>query len=425
MRLVVAGAGMAGVQTAVALRERGYDGELVLVGAEAHLPYDRPPLSKDVLLGKVEHSRFEVDYGALGVDLLLDRAATGVDTDRRTLLTDAGELPYDRLVLATGARAIALPGQPAAAHLLRTHDDAVALRAVLRPGARLVVVGAGWIGAEAATAARKLGCEVTVVEAAPVPLAGALPAEVGELTRRWYAEAGVELRTSTAVGGIVDADERLEGVGGTTVLLTDGSRLEADAVVVGIGARPDTGWLDGSGIALDDRGAVAVDVALRTSADGVYAVGDCVSFPSARYGTRLAVHHWDNALQGARIAAANALGEDLRYDPVPYFWSEQFGRMVQYAGHHRPGDELLRRGDPGGSLGGGLGNGLGGVPSGVPQQGGGWSALWLRGDVPVALLAVDRPRDLAQGRRLIERRTRLDRALAADPSVPLKAAVAG
>ncbi|MFC1435844.1 NAD(P)/FAD-dependent oxidoreductase [Streptacidiphilus sp. N1-3] len=407
MRIVVVGAGMAGVQTAVALREQGYDGELAVLGAEPHLPYDRPPLSKDVLLGKAENSRFELDYRALGIDLLLDRSATGLDPDGRRLRTDAGELDYDRLVLATGARAVALPGQPAAAHLLRTHDDAVALRAVLRPGARLVVVGAGWIGAEAATAARTLGCEVTVVEAAPVPLAGALPAEVAELTRRWYAEAGVELRTSTAVGGIVDSEQRLEGTGGSAVLLTDGTELDADAVVVGIGARPDTGWLAGSGINLDDRGAVAVDAALRTSADGVFAVGDCASFPSARYGVRLTVHHWDNALQGARLAAANLLHPgpeaDLpRYDPVPYFWSEQFGRMVQYAGHHSPGDELLLRGDP--------------------EADGGWGALWLRGEVPVALLAVDRPRDLVQGRRLIERGTPLDRSRAADPAVPLKAA---
>ena len=413
MRLVVVGAGMAGVQTAVSLREQGYDGELALLGAEAHLPYDRPPLSKDLLLGRAENSRFEVDYGGLGIDLLLDRTATGLDPDGRILRTDAGELGYDRLVLATGARALALPGQPAAAHLLRTHDDAVALRAVLRPGARVVVVGAGWIGAEAATAARTLGCEVTVVEAAPGPLAGALPAEIGELTRRWYEEAGIELRTSSAVGGIVDAEPRLEGLGGSAVLLTDGTELDADAVVVGIGARPDTGWLDGSGIALDDRGAIAADAGLRTSAEGVYAVGDCASFPSARYRTRLAVQHWDNALHGAKVAAANALnglrdgtaGELLAFDPVPYFWSEQFGRMVQYAGHHRPGDELLWRGDP--------------------ERDAGWGALWLRDGVPVALLAVDRPRDLAQGRRLIERGTPLDPARAADPAVPLKAAVGG
>ena len=402
MRIVVVGAGMAGVQTAVALRDQGYEGEVLLLGAEPHQPYDRPPLSKDVLLGKAEHSRFDIDFPGRGIELLLGRRATGLDTGRRVLDTDGGELGYDRLVLATGARPVALPGQSARTHLLRTHDDAVALKGALRPGARIVIVGAGWIGAEAATVARRLGCEVTVVEAAPVPLAGALPAGITEGMRSWYAEAGVELRTGAAVGGIVDGDVRLEGDPGATVLLTDGTELGADAVVVGIGARPDTGWLDGSGIVLDDRGAVAADDRLRTSADGVLAVGDCASFPSARYRTRLMVHHWDNAVQGARVAAANALGGEQRYDPVPYFWSEQFGRMVQYAGHHRPDDTLLRRGDP---------------------EAADWSALWLRDGVPVALLAVDRPRDLAQGRRLLERGTPLDPALAADPAVQLKAAV--
>jgi len=399
-RIVVVGAGTAGMQTVLALRRGGYQGELRLVGAEPREPYDRPPLSKDVLLGAVEHSRFEVDYAEFGVELLLGRRALAVDPARRTVRTlgaegpaaAAGlELEYDRLVLATGARPVALPGQPASAHLLRTHDDAVALRAELRPGARVVIVGAGWIGAEAATVARQLGCEVTVVEAAGTPLPGALPPEVGEPMRAWYQQAGVELRTGAGVSGFAPG----------AVLLADGGELAADVVLVGIGSRPDTGWLAGSGIALDERGAVAADDRLRTSADGVFAVGDCVSFPSARYRTRLTVHHWDNAMRGPEVAAANALGGDEVYDPVPYFWSEQFGRMVQYAGQHRPGDELLWRGDPG-----------------EP----GWSALWLRGEVPVALLAVDRPRDLAQGRRLVERAVPVDRARAADPAVPLKAA---
>jgi 3-phenylpropionate/trans-cinnamate dioxygenase ferredoxin reductase subunit len=390
-RIVVVGAGMAGVQTAVALREQGYQGALTMVGAEVHLPYDRPPLSKDVLLGKAEHSRFEVDYAGLDVELLLGRRALGVDPERLLLRTDGCELAYDRLVLATGAAPVPLPGQPAGAHLLRTHDDAVALKAALRPGARVAIVGAGWIGAEAATVARQLGCEVTVIEAAGSPLAGALPPEVGERTRGWYAEAGAGLRTGSGVSGFEPG----------RVLLADGGAVAADVVVVGIGARPETGWLAGSGIALDDRGAVAADDRLRTSAEAVYAVGDCASFPSGRYRTRLTVHHWDNALQGARTAAANALGGDEVYDPVPYFWSEQFGRMVQYAGRHAPGDELLWRGD------------------GERE----WGALWLRGDVPVALLAVDRPRDLAQGRRLIERGTPVDRARAADASVQLKGAV--
>jgi len=401
-RIVVVGAGTAGMQTVLALRESGYRGELRLVGAEPREPYDRPPLSKAVLLGKAEHSRFDVDYAGLGVELLLGRRALALDTAARTVRTDAPgpagrpeELEYDRLVLATGAHPVSLPGQPATAHLLRTHEDAVALRAALRPGARVVIVGAGWIGAEAATVARQLGCAVTVVEAAAAPLAGALPAEVGEPMRAWYAAAGAELRTGTGVSGFEAG----------SVLLDDGSVLTADVVLVGVGARPETGWLAGSGIALDDRGAVAADDRLRASADGVFAVGDCASFPSARYRARLTVHHWDNAMRGPAVAAANALGGDLAYDPVPYFWSEQFGRMVQYAGQHGPGDELLWRGDP----------------SGGP----GWSALWLRGDVPVALMAVDRPRDLAQGRRLIEQGTGLDRARAADPAVPLKAAVLG
>ena len=386
VRVVVVGAGMAGVQTAVALRERGYAGSLTLLGAEPHAPYDRPPLSKDVLLGRVEHSRFEIDFDELGIELALGRQAVALDVDARTVKTDDGDLGYDRLVLATGAAPVALPGQPDSAFLLRTQDDALALRAALRPGTRVVVVGAGWIGAEAATVARQLGCEVTVVEAAGSPLAGALPAEFGERTRAWYAEADVELLTASAVSEIT----------AHAVHLTDGRELRADVVVVGIGARPDNAWLGGSGIPLDDRGAVAADRHLRAGRADVFAVGDCASFPSARYGRRLAVHHWDNALQGARIVAANVLGGESVYDPVPYFWSEQFGHMVQVAGVITAGSEQLARGED--------------------------CVLWLRGDRLEAVLTVDRPRDLAQGRKLIESGAQIDPAVAADPTMALKSA---
>ncbi|MCG7529273.1 FAD-dependent oxidoreductase, partial [Streptomyces sp. OfavH-34-F] len=190
------------------------------------------------------------------------------------------------------------------------------------------------------------------------------------------------------------------------VVLADGRTLPAGAVVVGIGARPATGWLAGSGIALGPEGSVTADAALRTSLPDVYAVGDCASFPSARYGTRLVVHHWDNALQGPRTAAAHIAAGGTAdvppYDPVPYFWSEQFDRFVQYAGHHADADTLLWRGDPA-------------EPA--------WSVCWLRDGVLVALLAVGRPRDLAQGRRLIETGARIDADRAADPSVALKSAV--
>ncbi|MFJ7627347.1 NAD(P)/FAD-dependent oxidoreductase [Streptomyces sp. NPDC097595] len=398
-RVVVAGAGMAGVQTAVALREQGFTGPVTLIGAEPHQPYDRPPLSKAVLLGKAEESAFDIDFEGLDIALRLGCEVTGVRAGAHELDTSEGPVPYDVLVLATGAEPVALPGSDGVpgVHLLRTLDDAARLRPVLEAGHPVVVVGAGWIGAEFATAARAAGCEVTVVEAADRPLAGALPAQVAAPMAAWYEESGARLLTGARVARVEPG----------TVVLADGRTLPAGAVVVGIGARPATGWLAGSGIALGPEGSVTADAALRTSLPDVYAVGDCASFPSARYGTRLVVHHWDNALQGPRTAAAHIAAEDADippYDPVPYFWSEQFGRFVQYAGHHADADTLLWRGDPAGPA---------------------WSVCWLRDGALVAVLAVSRPRDLAQGRRLIEAGALLDADRAGDPSVPLKSATLG
>ncbi|MFD9371749.1 NAD(P)/FAD-dependent oxidoreductase [Streptomyces sp. NPDC060020] len=396
---------MAGVQTAVALREQGFDGPLTLLGAEPHQPYDRPPLSKAVLLGKAEDSAFDVDFEGLGIELRLGTEVTGLRAADRELDTEAGPVPYEVLVLATGAEPLTLPGTEGVpgVHLLRTLDDAARLRPVLAAAPRAVVVGAGWIGAEFATAAREAGCEVTVVEAADRVLAGAVPAEVAEPMARWYEEAGAELITGAKVAGIEEG----------RVLLADGRALPAGAVVVGIGARPATGWLAGSGVERGPDGSVTADAYLRTSLPGVYAVGDCASFPSGRYGKRLLVHHWDNALQGPRTVAANILAEvgagagageaGEVYDPVPYFWSEQFGRFVQYAGHHGGADTLLWRGDPAGAA---------------------WSVCWLRAGALVAVLAVGRPRDVAQGRKLIEAAVPLDPSKVADPSTPLKSAAA-
>ncbi|WP_307854098.1 NAD(P)/FAD-dependent oxidoreductase [Streptomyces tagetis] len=398
--VVVVGAGMAGVQTAVALREEGYRGTVTLVGAETHRPYDRPPLSKAVLLGTAEGSAFDVDFDSLGVTLRLGCEALGLRPGDHVLDTSEGPVPYDALVLATGAEPLRLPGagDVPGVHLLRTLDDAARLRPVLERQHDVVVVGAGWIGAEFATAAREAGCEVTVVEAADRPLAGTLPAEVTAPMAAWYADSGAVLRTRA----------RVERVEPGTVVLDDGTRLPAGAVLVGVGARPATDWLAGSGIALGAHGEVPADDHLRTTAPDVHAVGDCASFPSRRYGERLLVHHWDNALQGPRTVAANIVAAGAGeapavYDPVPYFWSEQFGRFVQYAGHHPAADTLLWRGDPAGPA---------------------WSVCWLREDRLVALLAVGRPRDLAQGRRLIEAGTPMDPVLLADPARPLKSATA-
>ncbi|MFD7610289.1 NAD(P)/FAD-dependent oxidoreductase [Streptomyces sp. NPDC059828] len=402
---------MAGVQTAVALREQGYAGSLTLIGAEPHQPYDRPPLSKAVLLGTAEGSALDVDFDALDIDLRLGREVTGLRPDTHELDTEAGPVPYDTLVIATGAEPLTLPGTEGVqgVHLLRTLDDARRLRPVLERQHDIVVVGAGWIGAEFATAARRAGCAVTVVEAADRPLAGALPAEVTRPMADWYAESGASLLTEARVAAVEPG----------AVVIAEGTeadgevrRLTAGAVVVGIGARPATGWLAGSGIGLGPDGSITADAQLHTTLPDVYAVGDCASFPSRRYGRRLLVHHWDNALQGPRTVAANVLralqgaeGEPpLTYDPVPYFWSEQFGRFVQYAGHHEGAGTLIRRGDPAADSG--------------------WSVLWLKDGVLAAVLAVGRPRDVTQGRRLIEAGARLDPARAGDPGVPLKAAVA-
>jgi NADPH-dependent 2,4-dienoyl-CoA reductase/sulfur reductase-like enzyme len=388
-RVIIVGGGLAGLRAAEALRGQGYEGGLTLVTAERHAPYDRPPLSKAVLRGETDDTTVAADFSALGCELLLGRRATGLGEGE--LRTTEGPLGFDGLVIATGATPIRLPGD-GPQHVLRTIDDARTLRAALRPGARLAIVGAGWIGAEVATAAAAAGCRVTVAEAADAPLAGAVGAEVGSRTAAWYAEAGVELRHGVKVASV--------GVGGLD--LTGGGSIEADVVLTGIGVRPETAWLEGSGLALED--GVVVDERLRTGRPGVLAVGDCAAWWSPRFGCRLRVEHWDTALNAPDVAAANILGGEREYDAVPYFWSEQFGRMVQYAGHHPVADSMVWRGDPGS---------------------GGWAACWLSGDRLVAILTVDRPRDLLQGRRVISAGAAVDAGRLADPDVAVRASMRG
>ncbi len=386
-RVVVAGGGLAGLRTIEALRARLYDGAVTLVGAEPHAPYDRPPLSKQLLAGGVDDTRLDADFAALRVDLRLGETAMGLADG--VVLTDSATHPFDRLVVATGAVPVALPGD-GPQRFLRTIDDARSLRDLLRPGLRLAVVGAGWIGAELATAAAARGCVVTVVEAARAPLAAAIGAEVGAHTKRWYAQAGVDLRLGTAV----------ESVQPGGLVLAGGSWLAAEEVVTAVGVRPAVAWLAGYGIGL--RNGVWVDEGLRASLPGIFAAGDCAAFWSRRYGRRLRVEHWDNALRAPEVAAANVLGGSEIYDPVPYFWSEQFGRMLQYVGHHDGADRLVWRGDPAGDK---------------------WTACWLTGDRLAALLAVDLPRDLVQGRRVVASGAAVDPVRLADPDVPVRDAV--
>jgi NADPH-dependent 2,4-dienoyl-CoA reductase/sulfur reductase-like enzyme len=241
-----------------------------------------------------------------------------------------------------------------------------------------------------ATAAARRGCRVTVLEAADAPLAHAVGAEIGALPAGWYAEAGVELRMGVKAGSAEP--------GG--LVLGDGEFVAADAVVVGVGVRPEVAWLEGSGLEIE-RGVV-VDASLRASRPGVVAVGDCAAWWSSRYGRRLLVEHWDTALNAPEVAAATLLGQEAVYDAVPYFWSEQFGRMVQYAGHHPVAERMIFRGSPEESK---------------------WSVLWVTGDRLEALLTVDRPRDLVQGRRLIAAGASLELEKAVNPEIALRNAV--
>ena len=382
--IVVVGGGLAGLRTVEELRSGGYAGAITLIGAESRPPYDRPPLSKQLMTGAVDDTSLRGELDSLGARILLGERATGLGAG--VLHTDRGEYRFDRLVIATGARPVALPG-PGRQRFLRTLDDALDLRRALVPGTRLAIVGAGWIGAELATAAASRGCQVSVVEAGQAPLAAAVGAEVGALTTGWYAQAGVRLLLGQAVQAVAD--------GG--LALTGGGWLAADEIVTAVGVRPDVSWLDGTDVAVD--GGVATDELLRSSVPGVFAVGDCAAFWSLRFQRRLRPEHWDVALRAPAVLAANLTGSAQPYDPVPYFWSEQFGRMLQYAGDHRGADRLAWRGAAGGDR---------------------WAACWLAGDRLVALLTVDLPRDLTQGRRLIEAGSAVDQDLLADPAVPLR-----
>jgi 3-phenylpropionate/trans-cinnamate dioxygenase ferredoxin reductase subunit len=347
---VVVGASLAGLSTVRALRSQGFDGRVVLVGDERHPPYDRPPLSKGYLLGTMPRERLVLaDEGALDaldVDRRFGTPATALRAADRTVVVGGEDLVADLVVIATGARPRTLPGvgPMAGVHLLRTVDDAEALREALQPGVRLVVVGAGFIGSEVAGAARTLGVDVTVVEALDVPLSGALGAAMGSVCAALHAANGVHLRTGVGVAGLRGGD-RVTGVE-----LTDGSVLDADVVLVGVGAVPVTGWLEGSGVTIDN--GVLTDAHGLTSIPGVAAVGDVARAAGPWTAGPTRVEHWTNAVEApGRAVAALLRGDGSPPESVapraPYFWSDQYGVMIQFAGHREPEDTVrVVEGDP-------------------------------------------------------------------------------
>ncbi len=346
--VVVVGASLAGVQAADTLRDQGFGGRVVLVGAEHHLPYDRPPLSKELLAGTSTPDeallRPPGHFEDRAIELILGTMATGLDLDRRLVhLAVAGAevapLGFDGLVIATGAAPRRLPGTSALAgvHVLRTLDDCLAVSAALDESPRVVVVGAGFIGAEVAATCRGRGLEVTVVEALPVPLAKAVGPDIGAALAELHRDHGVALRTGVGVAAL-EGSRRVE-----RVALADGSAVEADLVVVGVGVKPQTAWLAGSGLTLDD--GVVCDAAC-VAAPGVVAAGDVARWDNRLFGRLMRVEHWTNAVeQGAAAATsllAAAAGErPPSFAPVPYFWSDQYGLRIQYVGASRPGDEMV------------------------------------------------------------------------------------
>ncbi|MFE5207784.1 NAD(P)/FAD-dependent oxidoreductase [Streptomyces sp. NPDC056600] len=338
-RIVVVGASAAGLTAAETLRREGFAGSLTLIGEEPHAPYDRPPLSKQVLSGAWVADRLsrrtEEALRALDLDLRLGAVATGLDTIARVVrLGDGGEVGYDGLIVATGVRPRGLPG---GGRVLRTLRDALELRERLYAGRRLVVVGAGFLGAEAAGVARGLGCEVVLLEPAPVPLAHAVGAEVGEVLAAAHREHGVDLRTGVAVTEVVD--------GG--VLLADGSSVEGDEVLVAIGSWPNTEWLEGSGLEVADG---LVCDRFSEAAPGVYGAGDVARWHNPLFGTSMRIEHRTNAAEQGMAAARNLLRPQARtvFAPLPYFWSDQYDMKIHAYGHLRGHDTVeIAEGDLG------------------------------------------------------------------------------
>jgi 3-phenylpropionate/trans-cinnamate dioxygenase ferredoxin reductase component len=345
--IVIVGGGLGGAKAAEALREKGFDGKVVLLADEQYLPYERPPLSKEFLAGKKSLEDFTVHdsewYRDNKIDMRVDTEVLSVDPKAHTVaLSDGTDLGYDKLLLATGSRSrwLSIPGsESTGVHYLRRYNDASNLNTALQEGSSLAVVGAGWIGLEVAANARERNIDVTIVETAKAPLIGAVGEEVGNVFAKLHRDHGVDLRLETEVKEITTTDGKSTGL-----LLGDGSTVTADRVLVAVGAQPNIELAGEAGLSTGD-GGVLVNASLRTSNPDIYAVGDIAAAEHPLFDERIRTEHWATALNQPAVAVAGMLGEEAEYKELPYFFTDQYDLGMEYVGHTSSHDRVVFRGD--------------------------------------------------------------------------------
>lgn len=399
--IVIIGAGQAAAQAVMSLRAEGYEGPIRLIGDEAHPPYQRPPLSKKFLAGEIGFDRVELKpaefYASAHCELLLGTRATSIERDRHLVLTgDGREIPYDKLLIATGSRVreINVPGFDLdGVHYLRSVGDVAEIQAHFKPGAKLVVVGGGYIGLEVAAVARKNGIDVTVLETADRVMARVVDPIVSRFYERIHRQEGVVIRTGVMVAGFEGENNKV-----SRVIAGDGEVFACDFVVVGVGILPNTELAQTAGITVEN--GIVVDDCGRTSDPDICAAGDCTNHPSDIYGRRLRLESVQNAIEQGKAAAAALQGKSKPYNQVPWFWSDQYDLKLQIAGLSTGYTQAVTRGDP--------------------ESGRSFAVFYLKDGVLIATDAVNRAPEFMMSKMLIAQRAKLDPARLADESINMK-----
>ncbi|MDG2242254.1 MAG: FAD-dependent oxidoreductase [Rhodospirillaceae bacterium] len=396
--VVIVGAGEAGGQTAISLRQGGYDGPITVIGEEPYIPYERPALSKQFLAGDLEMDRLylraENFYDERDITLLLGERVDSISPGRSVSISDGDVILARSIVLATGGRVRQLPVSGAelrGVHYLRTIDDVLSFRDMLKPNTKLAIVGGGYIGLEVAAVANKIGCAVTVLEMTARVLNRVAAPVVSEFYTRVHREAGVDIRTDVTVSGF-EGDESVK-----QVTCSDGSKFDADVVIIGIGIIPNVELADAAGLAVEN--GITVDSMTQTSAGNVYAVGDCTNHPNDLIGRRLRLESVQNALSQGKTAANAILGKAAPYAEIPWFWSDQYDIKLQMVGINDPGDDIIVRGDP---------------------ETRSFSVCYMRDGVLVALNAMNRSKDFLHAKKAIAAKMAPDPVQLADPETPIR-----